>query len=57
MADLDNDQVNDLEIGIIGSGSMGAVSPAIPPDTVECILNHEIDGLTGDDATLLRAWI
>lgn len=26
MADLDNDQVKDIEIGIVGSGSMGSVS-------------------------------
>ena len=26
MADLDNSSVKDLEVGVIGSGSMGAVS-------------------------------
>jgi hypothetical protein len=26
MADFDNDKVNDLEVAVIGSGSMGAVS-------------------------------
>jgi hypothetical protein len=26
MADLDDSKVNDLEVGVIGSGSMGAVS-------------------------------
>jgi len=29
MANLDDDQVNDLEIGIVGSGSMGAVCSAL----------------------------
>lgn len=35
MADIDNEQVHDIEVGIIGSGSMGSVSsPAISPDSV-----------------------
>ena len=29
MADLDNSSVNDLEVGVIGSGSMGAVSTSL----------------------------
>lgn len=27
MADIDNDSINELEIGVIGGGSMGGVSP------------------------------
>lgn len=46
MADLDNDKVNDVEIGIVGSGSMGAVSPLFMP------LHVEPDVL-GDDIALL----
>lgn len=40
MADLDNDQVNDIEIGIVGSGSMGSVSPT---PLKGMILGYEID--------------
>jgi hypothetical protein len=29
MADLDDSSVNDLEVGVIGSGSMGAVSTSL----------------------------
>lgn len=29
MADLDDSSVNDLEVGVIGSGSMGAVSSSL----------------------------
>jgi hypothetical protein len=31
MADIDNDSINELEVGVIGGGSMGGVRTGGPP--------------------------
>ena len=48
MSELDDSNVNDLEVGVIGSGSMGAVSNWIQRWTRLML---------GDDAPILRTWI
>jgi len=48
MSDLDDSNVNNLEVGVIGSGSMGAVSDWVGKWAWLMI---------GDDAPILRTWI
>jgi hypothetical protein len=40
MADLDNDKVNDLEVAVIGSGSMGAVSSSRCPERASWLMGR-----------------
>jgi hypothetical protein len=49
MADLDDSKVNDLEVGVIGSGSMGAVSRHVQREIYADLLGY--------DTFILRTWI
>ena len=49
MADLDDSKVNNLEVGVIGSGSMGAVSHIRKVKALADVLGY--------DSPILRTWL